>query len=124
MNKKIIIILTGLLFLSVAYNVWWVGFERTGSEKTILSLNKYIEYSRDIILKQEEYRKTTVDFAQIFLEALNRCAEGRPVDDLLEQVNIVSDEGTKAKEQLESLFSERTEFAKSSGLNISNLIPE
>lgn len=121
MKNKVTIILAGLLFLSVSYNIWWVGFERTGSENTITNLNTYIEMSRDIILAQEEYRQTTADYAQVMAEGLNACANGQEnVDGLLEREKNLSTLAQQQKNELQTIFTQRSEFAENSGLKVNN----
>ncbi len=54
MKNKIIIILSCLLFLSVSYNVWWVGFESTANKKTIQELNRGAEIDYNYVNSMAE----------------------------------------------------------------------
>jgi len=53
--KKIVIILAGMLFISVAYNIWWVGYERLGNEKTIEELNTLVKIDLEYINSLDKY---------------------------------------------------------------------
>lgn len=119
-NKQKIIILSCFLFISVAYNIWWVGYERSGNAKTIENLNRYIEMSRDIIVSQEELRIVTANYAELATDTLFLCSDGdlNEVDSNAYKLIDIGDEIILKREKLEELFRKRTEFAETIETNL------
>ncbi len=118
-KKKLVIILSGLLFLSMAYNIWWVGYERDGSADTIKKLNRYIEMSRDIIMKQQDVIDITGEALQISGRDISLCGQGLPPQEgSLERLVELADQIETEYDTLKTMVAERTEFANSTGLEV------
>ena len=120
-KSKLVIILLCLLFISVAYNVWWVGFERSSNEETIEELNTYIEMSRDVLVSMTDVAEQTTDYSNIATEALIRCGDGdlsnaeetaKTLANRIEEIEIL-------KTDVRELIKQRTEYAESTGLVVS-----
>lgn len=125
-KSKLFVILLCLLFISLAYNVWWVGFERSSTEETIEELNTYIEMSRDVLVSLNKVTKSTTDYANDATDALIRCADGdlsgaeetaKNLNDQLKEIKLL-------EEETKDLIRKRTEFANASGNTVTYLDEE
>lgn len=119
-QSKLIVILLCLLFISVAYNVWWVGFERSGNADTIDKLNKYIEMSRDVLVAMTNVAEQTTDYSNIATEALIKCGDGDLSDAEKTAQTLANriDEIEVLKTDVQELIKQRTEYAESTGLKV------
>lgn len=109
-----------MLFLSVAYNIYWVAFERSSNSYTIHTLNTYIDKSKDLLIAINELNKKVGEYADLASESLITCGDGDLItaEKNAKRLGELLNEIETEKATVSRTLNDRSEFARQSGLKI------
>lgn len=112
-KTKLLVIVSALLFISIVYIVYWIGFERKALEGNIFELNRGAELDYKYINSQADFAKKYYDIWQTCNKTLSSDLKGELSENELElfmlnyakqaeELQVSQDEILKLKEEIQA----------------------